>query len=1031
MKRLACSGILLLAAAGAHAQSMSFPGADWATSSPEAQGVNSTLLNDAVNYLKANAPFDGVNELAIIRNGVLIWKGSNIDKRHGVWSCTKSFTSTVLGLLVDDGRTTLDARASTVLSSLSTTYPGVTFRHFTTMTSGYFAVGDNYTSHGQSSTPFTPSTTPLFTPPGSKYAYWDSAMNQFANALTRVAGEPVEELFRRRIATPIGMRATDWDWGDWGVINGIVVNGGAGNGNRHVQITARQMARLGHLYLNRGNWNGRQLLSAAWVDAATRPQVPSTMPLGHPQASPINGPGVYGFNWWANGIQSNGARKWPGAPTSTFSASGANNNDMFVIPDWGMVIVRLGLDGFSGFNISDATYSTFLQKVGQSVGAVSPPPAAQAVTSFTLVNADSNQDIGPLASGATLNLATLPTRNLNVRANTSPSVVGSVRFALDGNTNFRTESAAPYALAGDASGDYNAWTPAVGSHTLTATPYSGSGATGTPGTSLTVTFSVTDGGTPPPPSGPAVVSFTLINADTDQDIGPLTSGMTISSGNYSVRANTSPATVGSVRFGLDGNANFHTENAAPYSLAGDASGDYAPWTPAGGSHTLTATPYTGSDGTGTAGTALTVTFTVQGSTGGGLDTSTYRIGLSHDGNQHDPDDILAVAMALAIIGEAGLHAKFVHCDYSNHLGDNNASMNADMDASAIGAAQRWNLPASRLFNCQTNLTGAINSIRDAINASSATDRFYFLCAGPMEMPWRGIMAADPAKRQYCTAISHSTWNDTHADTPQMTHTWSDIQQTGVRTVHISDQNAGMSSDVSNWTWLRDSGVEAWNWLYGRRRTSLFDCSDAGMVYFVITGRGDQNGNASKIRDLFLNGPGGYSAGGGGATPQAVTGFTLINADTDLPVPGFDPLNGGATLNLRTLPTRNLNVRANTSPSVVGSVRFSLDGNSTYRVENAAPYALAGDSGGNYNPWTPSVGSHSVGATPYTLSSGGGTAGTSKVITFTVVDDATTASVNGWFEDAGGDGGGGESCGALGLEALAAAGLLAGLRRRRA
>ena len=124
------------------------------------------------------------------------------------------------------------------------------------------------------------------------------------------------------------------------------------------------------------------------------------------------------------------------------------------------------------------------------------PPVGDTVTSLTLVNADTDTDIGPLTDGATLNLATLPTRNLNIRANTSPSVVGSVRFGYDANANYKTESAAPYALEGDTSGNYNAWTPAVGSHTITATPYSEAGGGGTAGTPLMITFSVTDEATP-------------------------------------------------------------------------------------------------------------------------------------------------------------------------------------------------------------------------------------------------------------------------------------------------------------------------------------------------------------------------------------------------------------------------------------------------------------------------------------------------------------------------------------------------------
>jgi len=118
--------------------------------------------------------------------------------------------------------------------------------------------------------------------------------------------------------------------------------------------------------------------------------------------------------------------------------------------------------------------------------------SSMAVTGFVLVNAETDEDLGPLENGVTIRLSSLPTRNLNVRANTSPSTVGSVRFAYDGNPNFRTENAAPYALAGDTSGDYYPWTPAVGSHGLGATPYSQSGGGGAAGEPLSITFVVVE-----------------------------------------------------------------------------------------------------------------------------------------------------------------------------------------------------------------------------------------------------------------------------------------------------------------------------------------------------------------------------------------------------------------------------------------------------------------------------------------------------------------------------------------------------------
>jgi hypothetical protein len=117
--------------------------------------------------------------------------------------------------------------------------------------------------------------------------------------------------------------------------------------------------------------------------------------------------------------------------------------------------------------------------------------------------------------------------------------------------------------------------------------------------------------------------------------------------------------------------------------------------------------------------------------------------------------------------------------------------------------------------------------------------------------------------------------------------------------------------------------------------------------------------------------------------QSVDSFTLINADSDQPIPGYEVINNGAIINSASLPTTHLNVRANTSPAVVGSVRFGLDGNPKTSTESSAPYALFGDSGGNYNAGTFSTGTHTLSGTPFTASGGKGTAGTALTISFTM------------------------------------------------
>ncbi len=359
---------------------VAFPGLNWEEATPESQGMDSSKLTTAIEYLKAQAGSDGVRELVVVRNGRLIWRGDNIDKVHGVWSCTKSFTSTCLGLLSDDGKCALETRAAEFVPELAQHYGTVTLRHFTTMTSGYRAFGDEPQGsykHGPSGTPFRPNPQALFTPPGSQYAYWDSAMNMFGLILTRIAGEPLESLFQRRIADPIGMNSKQWDWGDYATNNNIVVNGGSGNGGKHIFISARELARLGHLFLNHGNWNGRQLISSNWVRQATSPHVAATLPWAQPE-SEIDGRGCYGFNWWANGLKADGTRLWPGAPIGAFAALGHNNNKLFVIPEWQMVVVRLGLDQ-NEKKLTDQHMSEFLRRVGETLrGRTTSPKEAEA-----------------------------------------------------------------------------------------------------------------------------------------------------------------------------------------------------------------------------------------------------------------------------------------------------------------------------------------------------------------------------------------------------------------------------------------------------------------------------------------------------------------------------------------------------------------------------------------------------------------------------------------------------------------------------
>jgi hypothetical protein len=255
---------------------------------------------------------------------------------------------------------------------------------------------------------------------------------------------------------------------------------------------------------------------------------------------------------------------------------------------------------------------------------------AQSIIGFTLINADTNQPISgynPIQEGAVIDFAKLPTRKLNIRAITSPTIVGSVRFGVNATTNFRVENTAPYALAGDTAGDYFPWTPALGIQTVTATPYTGVNATGTAGATLRRTFHVIDLTTlsttqSTSTSTLGVVSLTLVNAATGAPISgydPMPDGAVLNlaalpTGGVGIRANSSPSVVGSVVFGYNGNLAYRTENTAPYSLHGDTNGVYTRWSPQPGSYEVTATAYSGTGATGSKSAMLVRRFTVQQST---------------------------------------------------------------------------------------------------------------------------------------------------------------------------------------------------------------------------------------------------------------------------------------------------------------------------------------------------------------------------------------------------------------------------------
>ncbi len=167
-------------------------------------------------------------------------------------------------------------------------------------------------------------------PPGSYWEYNDVRVNRLSLSLMRVFGKPLPDIFANRVMIPIGA-SDDWRWegyaNAWVEVGGLpmqAVPGGSHWGGG-ISIHARDMAKVGLLVAGSGAWQGRQLVPAEWIAAATTP-------------CPLNP--HYGRLIWLN----TGRGKWPAASERAYCFSGAGGNTTWVEPEEGIVAVFRWLD---------------------------------------------------------------------------------------------------------------------------------------------------------------------------------------------------------------------------------------------------------------------------------------------------------------------------------------------------------------------------------------------------------------------------------------------------------------------------------------------------------------------------------------------------------------------------------------------------------------------------------------------------------------------------------------------------------------
>ena len=259
-----------------------------------------------------------LHSLLVIRNGYLVsetYFGSHQqDTRHETYSVTKSFVATLIGMAIDKGyidgveHRIVDFFPERTLANLDEQKEAMTLNDVLTMRSGLdwqegdAAYGAMYRSPDWVQFMLDK---PMVWPPGSQFNYCSGCSHLLSAILQQTTGMNTRDFAEEYLFKPLGISNAVWDTDAAGI-----PIGGWG-----LQITPREMAKLGYLYLRHGEWEEQQIVSASWVEGATK---------RHSQAEDEWG---YGYQWWT----------YP--PVGAYAAWGLYGQTIFVIPGSDLVVV--------------------------------------------------------------------------------------------------------------------------------------------------------------------------------------------------------------------------------------------------------------------------------------------------------------------------------------------------------------------------------------------------------------------------------------------------------------------------------------------------------------------------------------------------------------------------------------------------------------------------------------------------------------------------------------------------------------------
>ena len=279
---------------------------------PESQGIVSDHLRYLIQEL-ADSPNTDMHHFMVLRHGNVICEADFAPYRKGIWHIThsmcKSITGMAVGFLVEEGKLELSENIYKIFSDKGSTWvkmfrPEVTVENLLTMTSGVTFNESGIVSGNDWLESYLNAS--VAEKPGTKFQY--NSLNSYVLSaiIAERTGMPMDEYLKPRLFEPLGI--TDYLWekcprgitkGGWGLF-----------------MHTEDMAKLGQLYLNKGKWNGKQIIPESWAEASVTKKVDS-----------IEGTYGYGYQLWME--------ERPGS----FEYNGMLGQNVLIYPDVDMVIV--------------------------------------------------------------------------------------------------------------------------------------------------------------------------------------------------------------------------------------------------------------------------------------------------------------------------------------------------------------------------------------------------------------------------------------------------------------------------------------------------------------------------------------------------------------------------------------------------------------------------------------------------------------------------------------------------------------------